>query len=156
MPNASMGTSCNAAPRNRRRRRGPSDVAAIELALARARTFRPTAMETASLAACPQSSAHLWYRAHPCLALLHCRYDVRSLFESGRHRGPVTQRPVGLAVLAARGRRQPMVAELEPEPFGLLERSAAWSRLAPDAERRERTTPTPPWSNGWPLRDSCW
>lgn len=113
-----------------------ADVAAIELALACARTFRTTAMETASLAARPQPSPHLWYRAHPCLRLLRCRYDVRSLFESGRHREPVTQRPMGLAVLAVRGRRQPVVAELEPEPFELLERSTAWSRLAPDGAPR--------------------
>ena len=117
-----------------------ADVAAIELALARARTLRPTAMETASLAARPQPSAHLWYRAHPCLVLLRCGYDVRPLFETGRHREPVTHRPVRLAVLAARGRRQPTVAELEPEPFELLERSTSWSRLAPDGAPGTRDT----------------
>ena len=106
------------------------DVASIELAMAGARTLRPTAMESEALAARPQPSVDLWYRTHPCAVLVRCGHDVRPLFEPARSREPVAQRPVCLAVLASRGRRQPMVLELAPEAFALLERSMAWSPLA--------------------------
>lgn len=109
-----------------------ADVAAIELALAGARTLRPTAMESEALAGRPQPSVALWYRTHPCAVLLRCGYDVRPLFEPGRSGDPVAQRPVCLAVLASRGRRQPMVLELAPETLALLEGSMEWSPLAPE------------------------
>ncbi len=106
------------------------DVAGIELALAQARTLRPTAMESEALAARPQPSADFWYRTHPCAVLVRCGHDVRPLFEPGRSGAPVAPRPVWLAVLATRGRRQPTVLELAPETFALLEHSTAWSPLA--------------------------
>ena len=109
-----------------------ADVAAIELALARARTLRPTAMEREVLAARPQPSADLWYRAHPGAALVRCEHDVRGLFESARSGEPVSRRPLFLTVAASRGRRQPRVLELAPEAFSLLERSTHWSPLTPD------------------------
>ncbi len=107
-----------------------ADVASIELALAGARTLRPTAMESEALAGRPQPSVDLWYRTHPCAVLVRCGYDVRPLFESGRSGDPVAQRPACLAVLASRGRRQPMVLELVPEALALLEDSMEWSPLA--------------------------
>ncbi len=107
-----------------------ADVAAIELALAGARTLRPTAMESEALARCPQPSVELWYRSHPCAVPVRCGYDVRPVFEPGRAGEPVAQRPVCLAVLASRGRRQPMVLELAPEALALLECATEWSLLA--------------------------
>ena len=107
-----------------------ADVAAIELALAEARTLRPTAMESEALAVRPQPSPDLWYRAHPCAVPVRCRYDVRCLFEPGRSGEPIPQRPVCLVVLAARGRRQPLVLEVAPETLARLERSKQWSPLA--------------------------
>ncbi len=106
------------------------DVAGIELALAGARTLRPTAMESEALTGRPQPSVDLWYRTHPCAVPVRCGYDVRPLFEPGRSGDPVTQRPVCLVVLASRGRRQPMVLELAPEALALLEGSMEWSPLA--------------------------
>ncbi len=110
-----------------------ADVAALELALSEARTLRPTAMERKALMARPQPSAGLWYRTHPCALLVHCRYDVRPLFEPARAGEPVSQRPGSLAVLASRGRRQPLVLELRPGALDLLECSRQWSPLASSA-----------------------
>ena len=112
-----------------------ADVAAIELALARARTLHPAAMEGEALAARPQAPG-FWYRAHPCAGLVTCRYDVRALFEPARSREPVTKRPVHMAVLAVRARRRPKVLELAPDAFTLLERSREWRAGANDDEAR--------------------
>lgn len=114
-----------------------ADVAAIELALAGARTLRPTAMESEALAARPQPSADLWYRTHPCAVLVACGHDVRSLFEPRRSGEPVAERPVFLGVLASPGRRHPAVSELAPPAFALLQRSMEWTRLAPAGEDTE-------------------
>ena len=111
-----------------------ADTAAVELALSRARTLRPAAMETAAMAACPTRPSSRCYRTHPCAILVRCRHDVRPLFEPGRSGGPVTQRQVCLAVLALRGRRRPAVMELAPEAFALLELSTEWSQPGPDRE----------------------
>ena len=111
-----------------------ADVAAIELALARARTMRPAAMEGEALAARPQAPG-FWYRAHPCAGLVRCRYDVRALFEPARSRAPVTERTVHMVVLATRGRRRPKVLELAPEAFALLEGSREWRPLEPAGAR---------------------
>lgn len=119
-----------------------ADVAAVELALARARTFRPAAMEREALAQRPSPSPHLWRRTHPCAVLVRCGHDVRPLFESGRSGEEVRPRPLRLAVLASRGRRRPAVMELPPEAFALLEEAAEWSRTEPaaagDGESPER------------------
>ena len=111
-----------------------ADTAAVELALAGARTLRPTAMETAALAACPTQPSSRCYRTHPCAVLIRCRYDVRPLFEPGRSGETLNPRRVCLAVLASRGRRQPAVMELSPEAFALLELSTAWSQPGPDRQ----------------------
>ncbi len=120
-----------------------ADVAAIELALAGARTLRPTAMESEALGARPRPSPDLWYRAHPCAVLVRCRHDVRCLFEPRRSGEAIPQRPVSLAVLASRGRRQPLVLEIAPETLALLEHSTRWAPLAsnePGAEDNARVT----------------
>lgn len=111
-----------------------ADVAAIELALARARTLRPAAMEGEVLGARPQAPG-FWYRTHPCASLVECRHDVRSLFEPARSREPVAERPVHMAVLAVRARRRPRVLELAPDAFMLLEASREWRMLAPATDR---------------------
>ncbi len=114
-----------------------ADVATVELALSRARTLRPTTMETAALAECPRPPS-LRYRTHPCALLVRCGHDVRPLFEPGRSGAPVTQRQVCLAVLTSRGRRRPTVMELAPEAFALLERSTEWSAPEPAVEAMTR------------------
>ena len=107
-----------------------ADTAAVELALSRARTLRPAAMETAAMAACPTQPSTPCYRTHPCAVLVRCEHDVRPLFEPARSGQPVTQRRVCLAVLASRGQRRAAVVELAPEAFALLELSTEWSQEA--------------------------
>ena len=113
-----------------------ADVAAIELALARARTLRPASMEGEVLAARPPAPG-FWYRTHPCAGLVKCRYDVRALFEPARSRAPVTERMVHMVVLATKGRRRPKVLELAPEAFALLEASREWNPLSSCAARTD-------------------
>ena len=108
------------------------DVAAIELALSRARTFRPTAMESEALAECPKQPGSSWYRAHPCASLIRCAHDVRPLFEPSRSGEAVERRQVHVVVLASPGRRRPAIMELAPEAFELMERAAEWTPLAPE------------------------
>ena len=103
-----------------------ADVAAVELALARARTFRPEDMEREAAAERPDRSPRPLRRTHPCAVLVRCAHDVRPLFESARSREKVRPRPLRLAVLASRGRRRPAVMELPPEAFALLEEAAEW------------------------------
>ena len=105
------------------------DVARTEIALARARTFRPSEAEEEALARRPNDASSVWYRAHPCVALTHCRYDVGPLFVPGRSGEDIVRRDLTLAMLASRHRRHPEIMELVPEAFALLERSSAWSRL---------------------------
>ena len=109
-----------------------ADTAAVELALSQARTLRPTAMETAAMAACPTQTSPPCYRTHPCAVLVRCEHDVRSLFEPARSGQPVTRRRVFLAVLASRGRRRPTIMELAAEAFALLELSTEWSQPGPE------------------------
>ena len=108
------------------------DVAAVELALARARTLRPAAMEDEALAGCPTEPGSSWYRAHPCALLVSCAHDVSPVFEPARSGEAVVERRVHVAVLAARRRRRPLVMEVAPEAVGLMERSAEWTRLEPE------------------------
>lgn len=110
-----------------------ADVAAVELALSRARTFRPADMEREAMAQRPSRSPHPWRRTHPCAVLVRCGHDVRPLFESARSGEAIRPRPLHLAVLASRGRRRPAVMELAPEAFALLEEAAEWSRTEPAA-----------------------
>ena len=105
------------------------DVAAIELTLAQARTLHPSAMEKETWASCPRLSSGSWYRIHPCVLLLRCRHDVRPLFEPDRPGDAVTERPTHMAVLAQPGRRRPMVMEVAPDAFMLLELSSDWLPL---------------------------
>lgn len=109
-----------------------TDVAAIELALSRARTLRPTTMVNEAMSECPKEPRSSWYRAHPCGLLVRCGYDVRPLFEPARSGEAVVQRQVHLTVLASRGAQRPMVMELAPQAFALMERSTEWTRLAPE------------------------
>lgn len=110
-----------------------ADVAAVELALARARTFRPEEMEREAAAERPDRSPRPLRRTHPCAVLVRCAHDVRPLFESSRSKEKVRARPLRLAVLASRGRRRPAVMELPPEAFALLEEAAEWPRTEPAA-----------------------
>ncbi len=123
-----------------------ADVAAIELALAWARTLRPAGMESDVLAARPQEPG-FWYRTHPCAGLVQCRHDVRALFEPTRSREPVTERRVHMVILATRGRRRPRVLELAPEAFTLLEGSREWRSLAAGAVGDRTAAATSP-ANG--------
>ena len=104
-------------------------MAAIELAFARARTFHPSTVEKDALAACPNPSSHSWDRTHPCVVLVHCRHDVRPLFEPGLSGDAVTERPTHMAILAQPARRRPIVMELAPDAFTLLALSTDWSLL---------------------------
>ena len=124
-----------------------ADVASIELALARARTLRPTTMGREALTTCPKGSR--WYRTHPCTLLVRCGYDVWNLFEprksslSAAHLQAgeaITQRDMHLAVAAVVGRRRPLVLEVTPEAFLLLERSTDWSRLGRNSASRDEGT----------------
>ncbi len=108
-----------------------ADVAAIELALSRARTLRPTAMESKTMAECPKEPCSSWHRTHPCAMLMRCGHDVRPLFEPARSGEAVTRRQAHVAVLASRGRRRPLVMEVAPEAFALMERAAEWTMLNP-------------------------
>ena len=115
-----------------------ADVARIEIALARARTFRPSEMEEEALAGSPNDASSVWwYRAHPCVVLTHCRYDVGPLFVPGRSGEDIVRRDLTLATLASRRRRPPETMEILPEAFALLERSPAWSRLGPETATSE-------------------
>ena len=105
------------------------DVAKIEIALARARTFRPSEAEEDMLARRPNEGPYVGYRTHPCVALVRCRYDVGPLFVPGQSGGDIVRRDLTLAMLASRNRRHPEIMEILPEAFALLERSSAWSRL---------------------------
>ena len=108
-----------------------ADTAAVELALSRSRTLRPTAMETSAMAACPTRSSPPCYRTHPCAVLVRCDHDVRPLFEPARSGQPVTRQRVFLAVLASQVQRRPTVMELAPEAFALLELSTEWAQPGP-------------------------
>ena len=105
------------------------EVARVEIALARARTFRPSEAEAETLAARPAGPFALWYRTHPCVALARCRFDVGPLFQPGKADEDVEFRDVPLAVLASHHSRRPEVMELVPEAFELLQRSPEWSCL---------------------------
>ena len=105
------------------------DVARIEIALARARTFRPSEAEEDTLAGRPNDGSCAWYCTHPCVALVRCRFDVAPLFLPGRSGEDIVRRDLPLAVLASRHRRHPEIMEIVPEAFALLDRSSAWSRL---------------------------
>ena len=106
-----------------------ADVAKLEIALARARTFRPSEAEEEALAGRPNDGSCAWYRTHPCVALARCRFDVGPLFVPGRSGEDIVRRDLTLAMLASRDRRHPEIMEIVPEAFALLERSSAWSRL---------------------------
>ena len=106
-----------------------ADVAKIDIALARARTFRPSEAEEDTLAGRPNDGSCAWYCAHPCVALTRCRYDIGPLFVPGRSGEDIVRRDLPLAILASRRRRHPEIMEIVPEAFALLERSSAWSRL---------------------------
>ena len=108
------------------------DVAKLELTLAWARTLRPADSEKSAFEACPVSPPGLWYIAHPCVAPVLCRYDVSSLFVSGKAGAKIENRDVPLVVCASVKRRRPEIVEIVPEAFRLLERSTNWSILAED------------------------
>ena len=82
--------------------------------------------------ACPTQPAYSWYRVHPCVALVRCHYDVRSLFEPARSSDVATEWPTCVAVLASRTRRRPIVIGVAPDAFMLLESSTEWSPLEPE------------------------
>ena len=106
-----------------------ADVAKIEIALSRARTFRPSEAEEDALAGRPNDESCAWYCTHPCVVLARCRFDVGPLFVPGRSGEDIVRRDLTLAMLASRDRRHPEIMEIVPGAFALLERSSAWSRL---------------------------
>ena len=114
-----------------------ADVAKVEIALARARTFRPSEAEDNTLAGGPNDESSAWYCTHPCVALARCRFDVGPLFVPGRSGEDVVRRDLNLAMLASRDRRHPEIMEIVPEAFALLEHSSAWSRLGLEATTSE-------------------
>ena len=109
-----------------------ADVATVEIALARARTFRPSEAVEGAMAGGPNDDSSAWYRTHPCVALARCRFDVGPLFVPGRSGEDIVRRDLTLAMLASRDRRHPEIMEIVPEAFALLERSSAWSRIGLD------------------------
>lgn len=108
-----------------------ADVASIELALSRARTLHPTAMEREAMVQCPKKPGSSWYCTHPCALLVSCAYDVGPLFEPARSGEEITRRLVHVAVLAARRRRRPRVMEVMPEHLLLMRSSKEWTNLDP-------------------------
>ncbi len=113
------------------------DVAKIEIALARARTFRPSEAEEDTLAGRPDDGSCAWYCTHPCVVLARCRFDVGPLFVPGRSGEDIVRRDLPLAMLTSRHRRHPEIMEIVPEAFARLERSSAWSRLEPETASSE-------------------
>ena len=91
------------------------DVAACELAYASVYGGEKPAPETESPAACDG------IRRHPKVILVRCRHDVRPIFEGGAAAAPAAERDTPLAVSLPAGAEHPVVSELSPDLFDLLE-----------------------------------
>jgi hypothetical protein len=91
------------------------DVAACELAYAGVRSGGTQAF-AGNLGATPGG-----LRRHPSVVLIRCSYDVRSILEGGAGDAAVAERDTPLAVSMPPGAEHPIVSELSPELFDLLE-----------------------------------
>jgi hypothetical protein len=60
-------------------------------------------------------------RRDPRVALVRCRYDVRSILEGRAQEAPIPERDTPLAVSMPTGAEQPIMSELSPDLFDLLE-----------------------------------
>ena len=99
------------------------DVAAVELACAKARVARPQALPDDAAVGV---NAHPCLRRHPAVILVRCDHDIRQVIE--RSPGPIAppQRSTLLAVRMASGAEEPYVLQLEPELFDLLQHLDEW------------------------------
>lgn len=97
------------------------DVAACEIAIARARTRadRPEPREDAP-------DARTAIRRHPNVVLLRSAYDVRPVFE-GRRRNRIAKRDTPLAIVVLRGTDRPHVFEVMPVVFRMLAALDRWT-----------------------------
>jgi hypothetical protein len=91
------------------------DVAACELAYASARGSESQRFERYDDAALGG------IRRHPSVVLVRCSYDVRSILEGRVGEATVAERDTPLAVSLPAGAEHPIVSELSPELFDLLE-----------------------------------
>jgi hypothetical protein len=91
------------------------DVAACELAYASVRDGEKQAFEA------KEHTTLGGIRRHPSVILLRCSYDVRSTLEGRAGEAPVAERDTPLAVSTPNGAEHPIVSELSPELFDLLE-----------------------------------
>jgi hypothetical protein len=91
------------------------DVAACELAYASVRSSEKQGFERGVDAALGG------IRRHRSVTLIRCRYDVRSILEGRVGEATVTERDTPLAVSMPAGAEHPIVSELSPELFDLLE-----------------------------------
>jgi hypothetical protein len=90
------------------------DIASYELAYATVRSGQSNAV-TATEA--PAGAV----RRHPDAALLRCAYDIRSILEGRAGDAGPAQRETRLAVAKLPGTDEPLVSELSPDLFALLE-----------------------------------
>jgi hypothetical protein len=91
------------------------DVAACELAYASVRDGEKQASKAR------EHPAPVGIRRHPSVILLRCSYDVRSVLEGRAGEAPLARRETPLAVSMPNGAEHPIVSELSPELFDLLE-----------------------------------
>jgi hypothetical protein len=92
------------------------DVAACELAYASIHGSERRAVEAEKPVALDGS-----IRRHPRVILVRCRYDVRSILEGHVGGAPVAERDTPLAASMPNGAEHPMMSELSPDLFDLLE-----------------------------------
>jgi hypothetical protein len=91
------------------------DIAACELAYANIYGGEKPAFET------ERPAAGDCIRRHPRVVLVRCRYDVRSILEGRGADVPIAERDTPLAVSMPAGAEQPIMSELSPDLFDLLE-----------------------------------
>jgi len=60
-------------------------------------------------------------RRHPKVILVRCRHDVRPILERGATASPIAERDTPLAVSLPTGAEHPVMSELSPDLFDLLE-----------------------------------
>jgi hypothetical protein len=91
------------------------DVAACELAYASIHGSEKQAFEAKEYA------TFGGIRRHPCVVLVRCSYDVRSILEERTGEAGVAKRDTPLAMSMPPGAEHPTVSELSPDLFELLE-----------------------------------
>jgi hypothetical protein len=92
------------------------DVAACELAYASIHGSEKRAFEAEKLAARDGS-----IRRHPRVILVRCRHDVRSILEGRAGEAPIAERDTPLAASMPTDAEHPIMSELSPDLFEVLE-----------------------------------